>query len=145
MIAKRKSTRRRGGAVVETAVVAPLFLGMMLGMTEFGSAFLIRQTVTNAAREGARVGALPGATLSDVNAAVAETMASSNLQGYTVESNIGSLTANDTDVWVKVRLPFHRATFTGSMFGGGSINLEGKATMRLEGAAIDSGNIGLVP
>ncbi len=145
MIAKRRSMRRRGGAVVETAVVAPLFLGMMLGMTEFGSAFLIRQTVTNAAREGARVGALPGATQADVNAAVAQTMASSSLTGYTVQSNIASLTSHDTDVWVKVKLPFHRASFTGSMFGGGTFNLEGKATMRLEGAAIDTGNQGLIP
>lgn len=145
MIAKRKGTRRRGGAVVETAVVAPLFLGMMLGMTEFGSAFLIRQTVTNAAREGARVGALPGATMNDVNAAVNETMHAASLSGYTVQSNLSSLSSNDTDVWVKVKLPFHRATFTGSMFGGGTFNLEGKATMRLEGAAIDAGNQGVIP
>jgi len=145
MNANRRSTRRRGSAIVETAVVAPLMLSMMLGMTELGSAFLVRQTVTNAAREGARVAALPGATMSDVNAAVADTMHAASLTSYTTTSNLNSLTPSSTDVWVQVQLPFSRATFTGSFFGGGSFNITGKATMRLEGAATSGGNQGLIP
>jgi len=137
----------RGSAVVETAVMAPLLLAMMLGMTEMGSAFLIRQTMTNAAREGARVASLPGSTLTDVQTAVANTMSGASLQPstYTVNSNINSLTPNDTEVWVDVTLPFNRATFTGSMFGGGSFNLHSRAAMRLEGSATSAGSQGVTP
>ncbi len=142
-----RSRRRRGSAVVETAVMAPLLMAMMFGMTEMGSAFLIRQTMTNAAREGARTASLPGATLNDVKAAVANTMSGASLQegSYSVTSNISTLSSNDTEVWVEVTLPFNRATFTGGMFGGGSFNLHAKSAMRLEGAVTSSGGQGVIP
>jgi Flp pilus assembly protein TadG len=141
-----RSHGRRGSAVVETAVMAPLMLAMMLGMTEMGSAFLVRQTMTNAAREGARVASMHGATAADVTAAVANTMSGASLtpDAYTVNTNLDTLTSNDTEVWVEVTLPFNRATFTGGMFGGGSFNLHAKSSMRLEGAAQGSGG-GITP
>ena len=46
---------RRGAAIVEMAVVTPLLLTMIFGVIEFGNSFMIRQMLTNAAREGARV------------------------------------------------------------------------------------------
>jgi len=127
--------------------MAPLLMAMMFGMTEMGSAFLIRQTMTNAAREGARTASLPGATMNDITAAVANTMSGASLQpgSYTVTSNLPSLTANDTEVWVEVTLPFNRATFTGGMFGGGTFNLHAKSAMRLEGAVTSSGGQGVIP
>ncbi|MFO0972670.1 MAG: TadE/TadG family type IV pilus assembly protein [Phycisphaerae bacterium] len=143
MRGNRSRFLRRGGAVVETAVVAPILMGMMLGMTEMGSAFMARQTVTNAAREGARVASIAGATLTDVNNAVATTMAAGHMTGYTVTTNLTSL-GGATDVWVQVSVPFNRSSFTGSLFGGGSVNITSKASMRLEGTALDGGSQGVV-
>ena len=45
---------RRGAAVVEMALVLPIFFMVVLGIIEFGRAFMIGQLVTNAAREAVR-------------------------------------------------------------------------------------------
>lgn len=49
---------RRGTVLVETAVVMPILLVLFLGVFEFGRILMIKQMITNAAREGARVAAI---------------------------------------------------------------------------------------
>ena len=46
----------RGQALVEFAVIMPVFLLLLTGMLEFGLAFSDRLTMGNATREGARIG-----------------------------------------------------------------------------------------
>lgn len=48
----------RGQALVEFAVVFPLIIVLLFGIYEIGIALSVQQTITYAAREGARVGAL---------------------------------------------------------------------------------------
>jgi Flp pilus assembly protein TadG len=48
----------RGAELVEFALTLPLLLLLVLGIIEFGFLFQEYEVVTNAAREGARVGAL---------------------------------------------------------------------------------------
>ena len=136
---------RRGAAVVETAVVAPILVLGMLGMMEVGWAFMLRQTVTLAAREGARAGSLPGATLADVQAAVDGAMGAGNLDGYTMTSNIANLGPSDLEVSVTVSIPLDRATFTGQLIGGGSFQISSTTTMRREGLDDGQGPGGLDP
>ena len=50
----------RGQAVVELALTLPLLLLIVMGMFDFGVMFQRYEIVTNAAREGARVGVLTG-------------------------------------------------------------------------------------
>jgi Flp pilus assembly protein TadG len=57
---------RRGAAVVEFAIVAPVFILLVLGMVEVGRGIMVQQVITNAAREGARRAVLDGATDSSV-------------------------------------------------------------------------------
>ncbi len=52
----------RGQALIETALTFPLVLLLSISVFEFGRAFQHWQVVTNAAREGARLAALPGIT-----------------------------------------------------------------------------------
>ena len=132
---RRNRRTRRGVAVVETAIVAPLVVLGMLGMMEVSYAFMIRQTVTLASREGARVASLPSATVSDVTTAVDATMTAANLSGYTTTTNLAALAPADTTVSVTVTLPFDRAGFTGQLLGGGILNLTATTTMRLETAS----------
>lgn len=47
----------RGSQIVEFAVALPLITVFVVGIFDFGSAFGLKQRLTNAAREGARVGA----------------------------------------------------------------------------------------
>ena len=78
---------RSGAAAVEFALVLPLFLAIVLGIVEFGRAMMVGQLVTNAAREGARLAVLNGATNDQVEAAVLD-----NLQrtlGISTESSSG--------------------------------------------------------
>ena len=48
--------RRRGQALVEFALVIPIFLLILVGLFDLGSAVFSYNSVTNAAREGARLG-----------------------------------------------------------------------------------------
>jgi TadE-like protein len=49
--------RQAGQALTEFTVIMPIFLLLLVGMLEFGLAFSDRLTLSNATREGARVGA----------------------------------------------------------------------------------------
>jgi Flp pilus assembly protein TadG len=77
---------RRGAAVVEFAVVAPVFFLMIIGMIEFGRAIMVEQILTNAAREGARVAVLDSATptASVVSGKVTTYLTNAGINGATV-------------------------------------------------------------
>ncbi len=140
MNTNRRKFARRGAAVVEAAVVAPLMILSMFGMIEVGYAFMVKQTVTLAAREGARAAALPGGDMGSVQNAVDASMGAANLSGYSTTSNISSVGPTDVEVWVEVRMPFDRVGFTGQLMGGGSFDITARTTMRREG--IDTGSDG---
>ena len=55
----RDIKRKPGQNLVEFALVAVLLLALVLGIVEFGRVWMTFQVVTNAAREGARLAALP--------------------------------------------------------------------------------------
>lgn len=62
-----KQAAQRGANMVEAAFVLPILFFLIFGIIEFGHAFSVYQTMTNAAREGARRSVAPppgpGATL----------------------------------------------------------------------------------
>ena len=60
----RLSARRspRGQTLVETALVLPLFLMVVLGVIVLGIGLFYQQQITNAAREAARYAAIHSAT-----------------------------------------------------------------------------------
>jgi Flp pilus assembly protein TadG len=53
---------RRGAAVVEAALVLPIFFMVVLGIIEFGRGMMVGQLVNNAARQGARDAIIDGST-----------------------------------------------------------------------------------
>ncbi len=75
--------RQRGAELVEFALVLPAILLLLVGIVDFGAAFALRQKMTNAARECARIvvseplsdqscqSATPCAIVAGANAAVA--------------------------------------------------------------------------
>ena len=70
---------RRGAAVVEFAVVAPLFFLLVFGMIEFGRMVMVQQIITNGSREGARIAVLDGTTTDEVVSAVQDYLASASI------------------------------------------------------------------
>jgi hypothetical protein len=59
-LAPRSGSRSRGQALVEFAMVAPLFFLLLFGIIEGGRFILYYQTLNNAAREGARYAIVHG-------------------------------------------------------------------------------------
>ena len=55
---KKRSTTRRGQALVEFALLLPLMILILIGATDLGRAFQAYIAVINASREGARQGAI---------------------------------------------------------------------------------------
>lgn len=51
-------SRDRGAAAVEFALVIPILLLLVIGILEFGRAYHVQTTLSNAARDGVRVMAL---------------------------------------------------------------------------------------
>ncbi len=84
--ANRHLRRRRGGALLEAALVLPIMLAFGFGAFEFGYFIFLKQAVQGAAREGARTAILPTATTAKVNSAVGTAMTAAGLDGtgYTV-------------------------------------------------------------
>src|SRR5512134_4022081 len=68
---------RRGAALVETALVLPIFFMVVLGIIEFGRAMMVAQLLNNGAREGARLAIMTGSTNTEVDTAVRNFVASS--------------------------------------------------------------------
>ena len=75
MIVKKSTSNaqapsRSGAALVEMALVLPVFLMVIFGIIEFGRGMMVGQMVTNAAREGARLGVISGNSNADVETKV---------------------------------------------------------------------------
>jgi len=123
----------RGAAVVELAVVLPLLLTIVFGIIEFGWIFMVRETLTNASREGCRVAVLQGSTDQNINNQVAASMAGAGLTGYTV--GITHSTPGNPTEMVVVKIPYAKVSLLKGYFFGGSTNFNLTATtvMRKEG------------
>jgi Flp pilus assembly protein TadG len=55
---RRRGAREKGAVAVEFALVLPIFLGLVLGIAEFGRAFNVQVSLSEAAREAARYAAV---------------------------------------------------------------------------------------
>src|SRR5258708_23143991 len=67
--------RRPAATTVEFVPVALVFFMLVLGIFEIGRAFMTQHLLTNAAREGCRVGVLQGRSTSQITTAVNNTLA----------------------------------------------------------------------
>lgn len=81
----RKLRKRRGAALVEFAVIAPLFVAILLGTIEACSMVFLRQSVEMAAYEAARV-AIVNQTKSDqVQQAAKNVLDSRKVRDYAIK------------------------------------------------------------
>ena len=83
MAAVRRSRSRwsdeSGAELIEFALSLPILLLLAFGIMDFGLLFRRYEVVTNAAREGARVGVLPGYAEADVTARVTQYLTAGGL------------------------------------------------------------------
>ena len=80
--------------MLEMALVLPLFTMLLVGMVEFGRVLMVKQVITNAAREGARTGAV------NLNDTQALATAKSTAQNYITSSGVDLEPTNVTSSFV---------------------------------------------
>ncbi|MBX7445209.1 MULTISPECIES: TadE/TadG family type IV pilus assembly protein [unclassified Arthrobacter] len=134
-----KSSRKEKGAVaVEMAIVLPLLLLILLGIIEFGRAYNVQVSLTQAAREGARYAAIHHAE-SGLNVQAAALAAAPALSGLpvTVTDNASSCSAgSNVQVTTKVALPSLTGFLDAGFFGASGIfplSMTGVGVMRCGG------------
>jgi Flp pilus assembly protein TadG len=76
----RRLSGLRGQALIETAMTLPIVLVISVSIFELGRALQVWQQLSNAAREGARVAVLPGASVDGVKERVLQSMEAGGLE-----------------------------------------------------------------
>lgn len=107
MMTKRRAPGdRRGAAVVEFAMIAPLMLLFTFGMIEISRMVMVKNAATQASREGARVAVLPGSESDDVRARVQEELTLMSIDVATIELDpeIISNAPPGSNITVRVRV-----------------------------------------
>lgn len=114
---------RRGSAVVEFAVVAPVFFLLLYAGIEFATLSTIRATSHNAAYEGARRLVIPGADPALGIAEAKRIMAIIGVDNLTVTVTPNVITNNTREVMVNIFIPYDdNAVFVPMFTGGLTIN-----------------------
>ena len=109
-----------GTAAVEFALVMPVLLFVLLGIMQYGYAFFVQISMTNAAREGARalavgsadvggVGSCASATAGSAEANVCDYLAGLSVTNFTIaacdpDNPDATLCPGDDDVAVRVTI-----------------------------------------
>lgn len=121
----------RGQALVEFALILPVFMLLVVGMLEFGVIINQYLVVAEAAREGARSAALgnTNATVTTVSKAAASPINTSQL---TVTISPTANRTSGTQVTVTVANPVQSITTMMSPFFPAGFTVQGIATMRME-------------
>ncbi|GGU74665.1 TadE/TadG family type IV pilus assembly protein [Lentzea flava] len=128
--------RDRGATAVEVALLMPILLILVMGIVDFGRALHAQITLTQAAREGARVAALkqPGPATRTQNAATGLSGVGVSVTACPAASTPGA------DAEVQATYTFNFVTPIGAfagLFGGGGfggpITLSAKGVMPCEG------------
>jgi len=105
MIRATLSNHRRGATTVEFAVVLPMLILFVFAALEFSRANMLRNTIENAAFEGARIGIVPGASATDVEAAAQNLLDMLRINDSTITVSPTPIDATTTAVTVTVSAP----------------------------------------
>ena len=138
--------KRRGAALVEMALVLPIFVTVVLGIVEFGRAMMVAQMCTNSAREGVRLAVLDSSTNNEVETAVKDLMVAAAgvsagdvavtititpAAGNPNPGNNLALAGTRDLVRVQVAVPFDKVSYVSGDWLAGK-NLRSEAAMRHE-------------
>jgi Flp pilus assembly protein TadG len=123
---------RRGNVAIETALIFPVLLVLLLGVFQFGNIMYTRSLMADVARESARsfaVGATP--TVAATQALATARLAAVSTLAYVVA--VTPPAAGGTDVTVTITVPLVDAALIGNPYLGAIFtgNLQATATMRV--------------
>lgn len=123
----------QGQDLIEHALVLPLFLLFTLGIIEFGYLYLQYNTITNAAREGARAGVIPlTCDLACVEGIALDFTTIAGIDPDVVEITASNPTAGQVQVVIVYETSLITAPLIRAVGGDGAITLQTSATMNRE-------------
>jgi Flp pilus assembly protein TadG len=122
----------RGQSVVEFALVLPILLLLVFGVTEFGRAWMALNVLTAAAREGCRIAVVTAPDAVAVNARITELCTASRVTPTSVTITGPDPLDPDRRVTVTVQADF--TVIPGTILGtfSGTIPLQSACVMRHE-------------
>jgi len=136
---------RRGQAVVEFALVLPVFLLLVFGALEFGRAYFNLHLLTNAGREGARRASLPNQTqagvedtvdnfLTNVGFSAGDWSTTIEVEDQSGDERTGGLSAAIEGDVVTVTVTYNFEVLVGSLLPGfsGTVPLQARCAFRHE-------------
>jgi Flp pilus assembly protein TadG len=142
----RRPRNRRGISAPELAISVSILLLLVLGIIEFSRLGMAAQLLTNAAREGCRVGVIQNNALSDVQSRVNTMLAATGISAGTITavdadpgtngawiipSNWSTATGN-TPITLVIRVPYTQVSWLPAPFFLGSATVVGTATLNSE-------------
>ena len=147
--ARRRVAGESGSQLVEFAMILPILLMIIAAIVDFGVMFRTNAVVTNAAREGARLAAIPGNDQNNyetVRARVAETLTEGRLTGpsvVTITPEAVTIAASTNGAGARVTVAYtHTTLFLGPIMAimngtfAQAIQMTAVAVMRTEIAAV---------
>ncbi len=134
-----KERGERGQGLVEFVLVLPIFLLLVFAIMDFGMGFHAWLTITNSAREGARLGAVRG-TQSDIVQRVKDTAGDKGMDPTKMTITVTNAQGTPgTSVIVDVDYQYNLITPLSKVFGlvsggkiGPALSFSSTADMRLE-------------
>jgi Flp pilus assembly protein TadG len=113
--------KRRGAAVVEFALVSPVFLLVLLALFEFARLNVLRNTANNAAYEAVRQVVVPGATAQEAIDEASLVLQSVGTENATITVNPSVIDSETSQVTVTVAIPFNDNGFFLPIFANGLV------------------------
>lgn len=118
----KSKSAKKGAALVEFALVAPLLVLFTMGLIDIGRMTMVKQLLINASREGARSATLPNATSEKIVSQVEQMLTNSGVTG-SVTLSPDQLTAASPGSTIKVTVS---ATANSVSWIGTSLFMSGK-------------------
>ncbi|MCC9600218.1 pilus assembly protein [Stieleria sp. JC731] len=131
---RRRKKARHGAAAVEFALIVPLMLIFTFGLIEMSRISIIKESIIQASREGARVGIRPTASSSDVQTRIGEELQIMNITGASITVTPSQLdTAQPGDeVSVKIEIPISAVSLVPGFFNFDGVDIVAETVMRRE-------------
>ena len=107
----RQRSVRHGAVTVEFALVVPFLFLFIFCIIEFARLNMLRNTIENAAYEGARRGIIPGATAADVEAEALLVMKAVSVHNAQVDVSPATINSTTPEITVTVDVPLNGAAW----------------------------------
>ena len=131
---RTRKDKRRGASAVEFAIVAPVFIMLVIGMIEVGRAMMVQQVLTNASRVGARQAVMLTSSSSETITAANDYAEGVGVDGISVTvSPDPASAATGSEVTVTTSIGYASVSWLPAPWFMGGKTLTASSVMRKEG------------